>query len=360
MSNLLTASRMRAYRECPKKHEYLYVKGYRPAAKEEALAFGTLWHDAMERFYLWFKDPFNTANIALPYSAAHTAAFTYLDHRLVGPSRIEPFTASRLRAMLLHYVNSLHASKFFERYKVVSVEHEFLQPLINPDTLRRSETWVSAGKIDVLLQDKATARYVVMEHKTTDDAIEGDSPYWGRLMLDAQISQYVVAAEAMFDVQVDQVIYDVVRKLKIRPLRRSTGARYRKPATAEERSLVADHPRLQRRRYRENDETVYEYELRCHSAIARTKSTLHRMQHVARTDSMIRDYMRNAWATAKMMRADELNGWAIHNPDACHRWGLCPFWRVCVKQADLDSNKFIKLDNVHPELSIPLEPRSST
>lgn len=345
MSNILTASRMRAYRECPKKHEYLYIQGYRPAAKEEALNFGTLWHDVMEQFY----GCTGSADERLAW------ATDYLKSRYTGPKRIEAASWCRLYAMLLHYAGSLRESKFFERYRVLAVEHEFYQPLINPDTIRRSETWVSAGKIDVLLEEIATKRCVVMEHKTTDDAIEGDSAYWGRLMLDAQISQYVVAAEAMFGVQVDEVIYDVVRKLKIRPLRRSTGERYRKRETAEEKTWLSNDPRLQRRRYREQDEGIRDYQMRCHRAMAKSKQTLHRMQPVARTDSMVRDYMRNAWATAKMIRADELNGWAIHNPDACHRWGLCPFWRVCVKQADLDSNKFIKLDNVHPELTLPNE-----
>ena len=42
--NLLTSSRMRAFRDCPRLHRYLYVEGWRPVRDSEALRFGTLFH----------------------------------------------------------------------------------------------------------------------------------------------------------------------------------------------------------------------------------------------------------------------------------------------------------------------------
>ena len=50
--NLLTSSRMRAFRDCPRLHRYLYVEGWRPVRDSEALRFGTLFHLGLEAWWL--------------------------------------------------------------------------------------------------------------------------------------------------------------------------------------------------------------------------------------------------------------------------------------------------------------------
>lgn len=52
--NALSASRLRAFRACPRLHHLSYVQGYRPVRDADALRFGTLVHRALEA---WWRAP---------------------------------------------------------------------------------------------------------------------------------------------------------------------------------------------------------------------------------------------------------------------------------------------------------------
>lgn len=71
------------------------------------------------------------------------------------------------------------------------------------------------GKIDKLARIKNRG-YALVEYKTTGDSIAPDSEYWLRLKFNPQLLQYRLAAQGL-GYQVDEVIYDVVRKPSIRP-----------------------------------------------------------------------------------------------------------------------------------------------
>ena len=79
-------------------------------------------------------------------------------------------------------------------FDIIEAEREFAFPLLNPETSAPSRTFAEAGKIDVLARHRESGRLVVIEHKTTSDSVASDSPYWDRLRLDPQISQYFLAA----------------------------------------------------------------------------------------------------------------------------------------------------------------------
>ena len=52
MSNLLTNSRLRAWRDCKRRHRLLYLDGWRPRREDEAVSFGRLVHLGLEG---WWK-----------------------------------------------------------------------------------------------------------------------------------------------------------------------------------------------------------------------------------------------------------------------------------------------------------------
>jgi uncharacterized membrane protein YhfC len=49
---LITTSRLKAYRACPRLHHNRYDLGIRPAEQAEALTFGTLGHVGLEAWWL--------------------------------------------------------------------------------------------------------------------------------------------------------------------------------------------------------------------------------------------------------------------------------------------------------------------
>ena len=53
MSNLLTNSRLRTWRDCRRKHRLMYIDGWRPIKQGEALRFGILAHTGLEA---WWRD----------------------------------------------------------------------------------------------------------------------------------------------------------------------------------------------------------------------------------------------------------------------------------------------------------------
>jgi hypothetical protein len=82
-------------------------------------------------------------------------------------------------------------------YDVLAVEEEFSTPLVNPETGSASRTWTLGGKVDAIVREKATGRVLLVEHKTTSEAIGPGSEYWRRLRIDAQVSIYFDGAAAI-------------------------------------------------------------------------------------------------------------------------------------------------------------------
>ena len=102
------------------------------------------------------------------------------------------YALARARAMVTVYSERWHGK--LAAFDIIEAEREFAFPLLNPETSAPSRTFSEAGTIDVLARHRESGRMVVIEHKTTSDSVASDSPYWDRLRLDPQISQYFLAA----------------------------------------------------------------------------------------------------------------------------------------------------------------------
>lgn len=366
-STLLTASRMRSYLTCARKHEIEYSLGYRPVLTADALYFGTLWHRVLESYFLCAMaiqhDPKKGAWSGDDYADCYSHALNKIGGAVETPPApgsivsgedpIDPFVGARLAALLYAYDKSLRRYQFLEGHEILAVELPFKFPHINPATTRVSPLWERAGKIDVVARHKS-GRIRVVEHKTTNDPIEADTTYWQALLLDTQISQYVLGTEAAFGENVDECVYDVVRKFGIKPLKATPKEnwRWKKRTKAQvEEGLPEDDPSLLYANIRMEDEKPSEFLQRCKDEVDADLDRWHRMLVIARTDGMIYEHMQNAWSIATAMRHDEKSKFSMKNPDACHRFGTCPFWGVCTKSQSLDDPRwFRKLGDVHPEL----------
>ena len=312
---LLTNSRLRVYRECERKHDVMYRQQIRPVRESEVLRFGRLIHAGLEAW--WRGEGLEGALAAVQVEA-------------------DPLDRVKAEELLRGYDAHWQAPPD----DVVGVEVEFRAPLINPQTGAPSRTWMHAGKIDALIPN------VVVEHKTTSESIVDDSDhYWQRLAIDHQVSGYVIGAEALGH-EIRAVLYDVIRKPTIRPLKATPleARKYTKPTKTEPSRLYAGQ--------RETDETPEEFAQRLREDIAADSEKYFQRRVISRLEGQILDYRMDAWQAGRAIREAELAGRAPRNPEACFRYGRCAFWDHCSAGLDLTTSPdFHVIDNPHPELS---------
>jgi hypothetical protein len=315
---LLTASRLKAFRRCARLHHLSYDLGYRPAVDAEALRFGTLVHRGLEVWWRALLEPGTLDPLE--------AALANLD------GAIDSFERARAEVMLIGY----HARWIDAGLVPLAVESEFRTPLLNPATGGRSPIFELGGKFDVVARD-AAGRLLVIEHKTAGDT---SIDYFTRLRLDGQVSQYVNGARAV-GYDVEAVLYDVLVKPAQRPLK----------ATPTESRKYTKDGRLYAAQ-RDRDETLDEYRERVAAEIEGDPEKYFKRVEVVRLEAEQEEYAFDLWATARTMRESELAGRAPRNMDSCERPGRCPYWSHCYESASLDDpSLFKKLANVHPELA---------
>ena len=124
---LLSNSAMSAYRACPRKYLYSYVRMRRPIVTHEALTFGTLIHAALE---VWWSTV--DLDAALAVLANEPNAYT--------------------RATAEAMVRGYHVRWIDEPIRVIAVERAFVAPLVNPETGAASRTFELAGKCDAIAE----------------------------------------------------------------------------------------------------------------------------------------------------------------------------------------------------------------
>jgi len=323
MSNLLTNSRLRAYRECARLHRLLYEEGWRPVRESEAIRFGSLVHRGLEAW--WGSD--------LPIENRWVDALAVIDGKAV-----DVFEAVRAEEILKGYQREWESR--VGRYRTIAVEALFNSPLVNPVTGAASRTWALAGKVDAIVEDTATGQILLLEYKTTSDDLSAGSAYWAKLAMDTQVSHYIIGAERLGH-EIHGVLYDVLRRPQLRPLRATPPKKrkYKKDGT-----LYANQ--------RDADETPEAYRQRVRADISERPDRYYAQQAVARTESDLLDYLHDAWALGRQIREAELAGRAPRNPEACHRFGECAFWDVCAFGLRLEEHpdRFRRLEDVHPEL----------
>ena len=328
MSNLLTNSRLRTWRDCKRRHRLLYLDGWRPRREDDAVSFGRLAHLGLEG---WWK--------AAPEQRLYEAML-----RISGRAH-DLFQEAAVRELLRAYDERYAGT--MEGYDVLAVEATFTAPLLNPETGAASRTFLLAGKVDGIVRERATGRVLLLEHKTTSEAIEdATTSYWRRLAMDGQVSHYYVGAESLVH-RVEGCLYDVLLRPRLKPLK----------ATPEALRKYTKDGRLYAAQ-REVDETPEEYAARLRADIAEAPAKYFQRREVPRTEDDLRDYLFDAWAEARAMREAELAGRAARSPEACFRFGACPFWVNCAEKVRLDDlpDEFERVQDVHPELDLdPIE-----
>lgn len=324
MSNLLTVSRLRTWRDCRRKHHLRYHEGWRTVTDPAALRFGSLIHTGLEA---WWK--------AADGGRAEEAL------RSIDGLGLDGYEQAAADVLLTAY--DLQWAADMDRYEIIAIEDTFFAPLINPETGAASRTWTLAGKIDGRIRDRYLDQLLILEHKTTTDSFADDADtYWLKLGMDSQVSHYYLGSESLGH-QAEGCLYDVLLRPRLQPLKATPPDKRKYKANGE---LYA--------RQREEDETAAEYGERIAADIEAEPSKYFARRTIARTDKDIVDYLGDVWAEGRMIREAELAERAPRNPESCHRFGTCSFWDVCAYGVDPAAHpeSFTRVDDVHPELEL--------
>jgi len=179
-----------------------------------------------------------------------------------------------------------------------------------------------------------------IEHKTTSSDITPGSKYWKRLRLDGQASNYNDAVKQLYGEEARGIIYDVIRKPTIWPLK-ATAVESRK--FKKDGALYANQ--------RDKDESPDEYSERLLADIAEKPEKYYQRGEVVRLESDVKAHAGDIWAIGEQIRnAQKTQRWP-RNTDACDYYSGCAYWPVCAGESEITDPSFCKAEKQHPELS---------
>lgn len=334
LERILTHSRAKTFRACPRKHALAYTLGYRARGTSTALAFGNAVHKALEFYWLErMAQQEGSSFTADPFEALEVLH--------------DPFLRAKARVLCAAYF----ALWDVEAVTVLGVELPFAFPLVN-ERGRASSYWFLGGKIDLLVQ-LADGRIALVEHKTSSEDTSAGGAYRDRLAMDSQVSIYFEGARSL-GYEADVCVYDVLLKPTQSPLEATPieQRKYTKATKTKPSQLYANQ--------REFTETPEEYEARIAAVVQSDLGRFLPRWEVPRLENERIDSMRDLWATAQEILALEnaVHPWPRRNPDACHTHGACEFLPVCRREASLEDGSIYVRVGPHPELQTEAEPPS--
>lgn len=254
---------------------------------------------------------------------------------------------AKCRALIRGY----HARWKDAGYIPETVEQTKLADLYNPDTQGKSRTFQVAGKLDVVA--RYMSRRVLIDHKTTSqDISDPNAPYWRQLVVEGQISHYMLL-QWMHGGKCDDAMWDVLRKPQISP-KKITKAEIKavvslgdyfslKVSEADKQTFVDGNER----------ETVAMYEARLtHDCVKERSDHYFARRSVPRIDAEILDYARDLWQHSQdILYTRQQERLPPRNSGACLLYGSpCKFLGICSGHDTADSDRWQKKASVHPEL----------
>lgn len=325
---LLTNSRLTTFRRCSLEQHLAYEEAIRPLGGDpETLRFGSLFHVGLAAWWLAYQHPGEQLDAAL---------------EAMRPLALDDFDQVRAECLMRGYDARWSGAEDIE---VLAVEQQFETELRNPLTGAASRTYRLAGKLDLVVLNRADQLIYIGEHKTSGSDIGPGSQYWEALRIDAQISTYFAGARVL-GYEPAGCLYDVIGKPKHAP----------REATPEEQRKYTKAGLLYANQ-RDRDETAEEYGLRLAEVLCADPDKYYRRGLIVRLPEEEREAAFDAWQAARLMREAKAAGIYPRNVNACERYGrMCGYFPVCTKAASLDdATMYARVSNVHPELALPAE-----
>ncbi len=238
-----------------------------------------------------------------------------------------------------------------EEMQVEDVEYLLESDLWNPETGRKSRSFRVSGKVDarVVLE----GRLLIMDHKTTSDDISTpDAPYWKQLVVEGQVSHYMLL-EWLNGRKVDGAIWDVIHKLAIAPKNVIKAEVPRVLNSGEYFGRKMSPAALdQLRETGREDLEMYEARLAYDCAVERPQRYFQR-RSVLRIDAEIHEYATELWEHGQEILHVQNTQRNVRNSGACMLYNTpCQFLGVCSGHDSLESDKWQRKACVHSELPI--------
>jgi len=242
---------------------------------------------------------------------------------------------AKIAAMLEAYLKTWQLEDQ-EQYKTVGAEIEFLAPIRNPATNAKSRTFVLAGKLDAIFQDRATGMDLLVEHKTTTKL---DESYVEKVWMDLQIQLYTnaLATEdidglfggshlAGYVPKPGEVLYDVVVKPQLRYSYPETEGDYQTRLAA----LIEKSKTGKSSAKRKEGETLVEFQTRMVEWMLEKPGRLERIRLTIPQDR-IDAIRRQVWDLTKAWLDARLHdNWYQNTHQCLNRYGRrCEFLPIC-------------------------------
>jgi hypothetical protein len=332
---LLTVAKLRAFRACPRLFKLRYIDRMEPIKKSEALTFGNLFHAGLNAWW----------NPALAPADRLDAALKALREYWQTNFRILDAWAGVTAEELIKAYDARW--RFDDNVKPVDVEVAYDVPLVDETTGRESE-WRRSGRMDLVVSVLVLDKYAVGEHKTSTEDLSPGSPYWTKLRVDTQVSEYMRGGAAHFGRPMEHVLYDVTLKPDISPLRATPLDKREytkgKPCKKHATSLACancdgsgwkEAPRLVKRQ-RDRDEHPEEWRVRLQAWMAK-QPFLFARNVIPRLEHELVEADRDAMQTAAMIDSCHDTGIWPKTDTSCMAYGRpCDFRDVCLGVASLD------------------------
>jgi hypothetical protein len=335
---VITKSRLASFATCQRLHDITYNQGYRSIAPRELADFGSIFHAGLDA---WWGSYAGEDNSVLTGIALHNALTALAAYRAEQAPAIDDAAMAKAELLMAAY-DARWASSMAE-WEVLGVEVEFMVVLPGRKRLRIS------GKLDKLLRKRIDGTIWFVEHKTTGADLRAGSTYWQKLRMDPQVSIYHLGVREL-GYEPAGCIYDVVDRPDQRPLLATPVElrKYTKPTKTEPSRLYANQ--------RDADETLDEFKVRLAGLIEKEPEVYFARAEVVRLESEIEESLKDVTEMALQIRTGSLTGVSPRNPDSCFKYGHgrpCEMYDACSGLVPLDDvTRFIKLDSVHPELSL--------
>lgn len=271
---VLTHSHMQLRKNCPVAEHYRYELGLVRRVRSSALSLGTAVHRGIETGSV--EEALKTFEGVFPSTQAEQDALDIL--------------AVTAEAMLTGYF------EHYAPYDSYEAEIPFQIPIVNPSTGARSKTFDLAGKVDGLTQ--IDGAWWICEYKTASQLTRA---YIDRLQLDTQITTYMYGLQKLRNIQVEGVIYRILKKPSIRQKQSETAAQFR-------------------------ERIVEDYQAR--------PGFYFEEQRLYRSQEDLADFERELWMFTQRLLQERRENIHFKNTSRCAEYGGCEYIPLCLKYQD--------------------------
>lgn len=360
---LITNSFLTTVKTCPRKAYWAYIaygNGIKKVRRNDALSVGDAVHEAIDQFVKakmrGVTDQAELQKVAMD-AGVERFNLTY------APDVDESWFVDRerIRAIVWAYVHRWWRADHDVEW--VQSESVLESKIINPDTDRAIRDYLATGKIDKLF--RKDGKLVLRDHKTTSEQIHPGANYWRRLIIDSQISHYVLTLARM-GIIVDEVEYDVIRKPLIKPKKLSPKETqevideqkyrgYTVRARLDGDRLWVDGERCVTNRSVAKFSVQENYRMfflrLCQELLSNDGQSRYFVRDVVpRMASTLSDYGQDLYDSTKLVHEmRKTQRWPM-NTSQCTKFGECEFFRVCTAGFGVDTT-FEELHSVNTNMA---------